>query len=202
VIALGVHVGGDVVRDLTGGVAEADSLVVGCRSDPHGPAVGIDFFRAPKADVMALARIAADGLLKSKILLAPPQVQVADRGIGIRALQHRSHGDSQRAAQTDRIGGMPFGRQHDPDQVGLGADQGDVEGVAGNVVGGVADAGNVLQGRMSVHEASPQPRHEKVGGDQIYQEKAGNDPPYLPPPASAPGRCGSCRIRHRRLRRR
>ena len=39
-------------------------------------------------------RIAADRLLKRQVLLAPKQVQVADRGVGIRALQHRSFGDS------------------------------------------------------------------------------------------------------------
>src|SRR5436190_23742532 len=54
VIPFGIDVTGDVVRDLSGGIAQAHALVVRPRAEPQWPALIINLCRAPKAHVMPL----------------------------------------------------------------------------------------------------------------------------------------------------
>ena len=62
-IPLGVNVGGDVMRDLTRGVSEANPRVMRGRPDPHGTAVPVQPVGTPVAHVVAPPRIIADGLV-------------------------------------------------------------------------------------------------------------------------------------------
>ena len=68
-VAFRIHVGIDVMRDLSGCVAEAHTHVEGRGTNPGG-AVPVRFVRTPKADVVAPARAPFDGLLEGKVLFA------------------------------------------------------------------------------------------------------------------------------------
>ena len=124
--------------------------------------------------MVAFARVVPDRLFEGQVLLAAKQVQVADRGILVGTLQDRGLGDFQAASQRERVGRVPFGRQHDLDDLDLGADQGDVERISGMAVAGVGDAGNVLQRRMLMDVAAPDRGHEDIGSSQVHDEHAGN----------------------------
>src|SRR5438046_1423116 len=76
-VALGVNIGRDVMRDLAGCVAQPDALIECRRSDPDRSAAAVYFVAAPKADVLALARIGADGLLERQVFLASKEIQTA-----------------------------------------------------------------------------------------------------------------------------
>ena len=75
-VALRVHVGTDVMRSLSGCVAEAYPLVERCSTDPGGPAL-VQSVSPPEAHMVPLTRTAADGLLEGKVLFAAKQKQVA-----------------------------------------------------------------------------------------------------------------------------
>jgi hypothetical protein len=98
VITLGIHVRCDVVRDLASRVAEPNSFVEGRCTGPKRPALSIDFPRTPKSNVMAFPRVITGGLLKSKVLLASPQIKVADRSVIVGAPENRGPGNSQATA--------------------------------------------------------------------------------------------------------
>jgi hypothetical protein len=93
VITLGIDVRGDVMRDLTRRVTEANPLVVAPRSGPMWAAVEIDLVRTPKTNMMALSWVVADGLLESKVLFAPPHKEITDWSIIIRLPEDRVRAD-------------------------------------------------------------------------------------------------------------
>ena len=56
-VSFAVDVRRDVMRDLAGGMAEADLGVESRRPEPQGPTVFVYFFSTPEADMMAPARV-------------------------------------------------------------------------------------------------------------------------------------------------
>jgi hypothetical protein len=89
VITLGIDVCGDVMRDLTRRVTEANSLVVGPRSGPKRAAVKIDLVRTPKPNMIAFSWVVADGLLEGKVLFVPPHKEITDGSVIIRPPEDR-----------------------------------------------------------------------------------------------------------------
>ena len=98
--------------------------------------------------MVAVTRIVADRLLESEVFLAPEEKQPADRGIVVRPLEDRVGADPEIAFQSERVGRVPLGRLHDRLHLGLRADQGHVQRVAGMAVAGHRDAGIVVERRM------------------------------------------------------
>jgi hypothetical protein len=123
---LGIDIGGRMMRDLARGVAETHPLIENSRPNPHRTAVRIEFIRAPESHVVALSRIVADGLLEGQVLFTPPQEQIADRRVVVWMFKDGGIGDLKTAAQRQRGGRLPVGRQHDPLQVGCRTDQGHI----------------------------------------------------------------------------
>jgi hypothetical protein len=64
VITLCVNVRRDVVRDLTSGMAQSDTLVVRSGANPNRTTHFIGLFCPPKPDVVALPRVITNWLLK------------------------------------------------------------------------------------------------------------------------------------------
>src|SRR5262249_4812939 len=112
-VAFDVDVSLNVVRDLAGGMAEPNALVEGGRANPKRSSLFVYFLRTPEAHVVTLLRVGADGLLKGEIFLAPPKEEIADGRIVVLTLEDRRFGDFQAAPQTEWVGGIPFGGQHD-----------------------------------------------------------------------------------------
>ena len=75
-VALGVHVCGNVVSDLTSRVAQADALVVRRRPDPGVTSIRINLVRLPEPDMVPLPRVGADRLFEGQIFLAPPEYKL------------------------------------------------------------------------------------------------------------------------------
>ncbi len=69
-VSFGIHIGTDMVRDLTRGMTESHLMVESGSADPQRISVRIEFRRTPETNVMTLARVLADRLLESQILLA------------------------------------------------------------------------------------------------------------------------------------
>src|SRR6476469_5696712 len=81
-VALRIHIRSDMMRNLSGCVAEPHAIVERRGTDPDGPAL-IRLVPTPEAHMVPLARTATDGLFEGKVLLAVKQKQVAHRGIGV-----------------------------------------------------------------------------------------------------------------------
>ncbi len=166
-VTLGVDIWSDVVSDLTGRMAQANAFVVCCRSNPGRAAIRVNLLRLPEPDVVPLPRVGADRLFEGQVFFAPPQVQVTDRGIVIRTFEDRGGGNFQTATQGEWVGGVPLGRQQDPDDLGFRADESHVDRVSRDAVGGVGDTGHVLQRRMPVGVSCPEDRQEEVSYGQV-----------------------------------
>jgi hypothetical protein len=174
VITLGVYIGCDVVSDLPGRVAEADSFVKGRGACPERPALPIHFLRTPKSNVMAFPRVITGGLLKGQILLASPQIKVADRSIIVRAPENRGPGDSQATAQTKRVSGVPLGCQHDSNDLLVRADQGHVERIARDVASRACRSGNVIECGVPALVPLPDCRYKHIRQYQVHEHQDGN----------------------------
>ena len=184
-VALGVDVRPDVVGDLAGGVAQADAPVERHGPDPEGHAAPTQVVRLPEPDVVAVAGALARRLLEGEVLLAAEDEEGADRGVGVGPVHQDAAGDPEAAPQGHRVGGVPARVEHGPDQVVLGADQADVERVAGDALGGEGRLGGVFEGRV-VLVVPPEGREDQVrrqqpqGGDD---EKRLGGPDEESPPA-------------------
>ena len=171
VVALGVHVGGNVVRHLAGRVAEAHALVERGRAHPHRPPVAVELLRLPEPHMVPLARVGPDRHLEREVLLAAVVVQAAHRRIVVRPLEHRRFGNLQATLERERVGRIPLRGDHDPLQLPLGADDGHVERIAGDARRRVRDAGNVFERRMAIGVRVPKQRRHHVGQGEVNRHE-------------------------------
>ena len=72
VITFCVHIGGNVVSDLSRRPAEPDLCIVGGRPNPDETSVWLRQVRPPETNVMALSWVVSNWLLEGKVLFAPP----------------------------------------------------------------------------------------------------------------------------------
>src|SRR5262245_17740491 len=98
-VALGVNVGGDVMGDLTSGMAETDPLVVSGRARPERSVIVIELVGTPETNMMTFSRIRASRQFKGQVLLVTPKVQVAHGSIVIRTPEHRGSGNFEGTAE-------------------------------------------------------------------------------------------------------
>src|SRR5262249_11160489 len=126
---------------------------------------------APETNVVSLAGIVSHRLFKRQIFFTSPEVKVADRGIGIRTLEYSRFGDFETAAQRERVGGIPFGRQHGSLQLIFRADQGNIDGTARMVITGKREARNIIERGMPMCIANPYGGHDKVRTNQVYEKQ-------------------------------
>ena len=141
VIAFRIHIGTDVMRDLTGCVAETHPLVE-CRcTDPGGPALVKFLFQRPQWYMVPPARTAADGLLEK---LGPALGQI-EKGCSP-AQRHRAgavwiRSDLCAGPEGDRVSREPSGRCHPLNHFGIAPDQHEVDRVTGVAVRSLREHG-------------------------------------------------------------
>src|SRR6185295_15157461 len=92
VVALGVHVRADVMRDLAGEVRDPDAAVERRGADPELAAVDL-LVRAPEAHVVPLPGAPADLLLEGEVLAPPEEIEVAHGRGRVRAIERDALGD-------------------------------------------------------------------------------------------------------------
>ena len=147
VVALRIDIGTDVMRDLSGGVAEPHPFVERRRTEPGAPSV-IQRVATPEADMVPVARATADRLFECQILLAAEQEQVAHRRFVIGPAQYGGGHDSHAAHEGDRVGGKPSGRGHPPHHFGIAAHQCDIDRITRVAVRCQRDTIGVRAGRV------------------------------------------------------
>ena len=134
---------------------------------------------------MATAWIVADRLLERQILLAIPNIKIADRRIVVGTMQNGIAGNAQRAFERDRVGRIPFGGEHRLGQLLFTADQRDVQGIAVDAVFRVRDRGNIVERGMMSRGVTPGGRDQDVGDRGIGNRDEEGDPNDSPDQASA-----------------
>jgi hypothetical protein len=170
-IALGIDVGRDVVRDLAGGVTYADSLVVRCRADPDWATVGVWHLRAPEPHVVAAARVVADWLLEGKVFLAAEQVEPADGCFVVGPREDGIGGNVEVASQAERRGWIPAGRPHRFLQLRLCGNECHIERIARMAVARSREPGAVVEGGMAMFIELPGQGHQQVRDEHVQQQQ-------------------------------
>src|SRR5438046_8748780 len=82
---------------------------------------------------MALVGAAPNWFFKSQIFFSSEKIKIADRSLIIRFSQNGIDHDSNAAAKSQRIGGIPSGGCHGSDDVFLGTEQCDIQGISGDI---------------------------------------------------------------------
>src|SRR5688500_7870451 len=101
-VALRVHIGRDMMGDLSGGMAEAHPGIVRCGPDPQRPSRVVDLRRAPETHVMASRRVTPRWLLKRQVFFPPPEIEAAHGRIDVRPMQERAARDPEAALERER----------------------------------------------------------------------------------------------------
>ena len=130
----------------------ADAAVEARRAEPERRAIG-GVGHLPDPDVMAAVGAFADRLFESEILLAAVKQQGADRRVGIGPIEDHAFADLQAGAPGDRVGRMPARDGESMDELDLGADEADIDRIAGYAVD---RGGDHLVGQRDV-AAIPEP---------------------------------------------
>jgi hypothetical protein len=167
VVALRVGVGRDLMGDLQREEREAHRAVVGAGGEPVDaeaagqlPPVGA----APEAHVMTPAGAAVDLLLVGEVLLASEEQERTHGCLEIAAAQHRGAHDAQARAYREVVGASPARRDHRLVELGLAAQQGEVDGVAEEPVARARAADEVV-GHVDAGQDAVQPRQHQVRHD-------------------------------------
>ncbi len=174
-IALGVHIGGNAMGDLAGGVAEFDAHVVGRGTNPERTSV-LQPSRAPEAHMVACAWTTADWLFKGEILAPAEEEEIANGGGEIGLVENGVDGNAETAPETESVCRSPAGGDESEDHVFLEAHQSNVERVASLAVGGMGESFAVNQIRVFHGLALSQPRQEEVGSEQVNANHQKRDP--------------------------
>jgi hypothetical protein len=146
-IALGVHIGSDVMIYLSGGMAEANASIEGRCTEPERPVI-FSFGRRPESDMMPLSRAVSDGLLEGQVLLSIKQIETTYRSVVVRSPHNGINHDAKAALERDRIGWVPPDSHHGADQFFLCGEHGDVQRIARMAVRSVCNSVNIGQGGM------------------------------------------------------
>jgi hypothetical protein len=118
--------------------------------------------------MMSFTRIVADGLFKSKVLPASPQIEVADRGLLIRASENSGTGNCEATPKCKGVSRVPIGSQHGSFYIFFRAYQGNVERISGDVTSRASDAWNVVERGVASLVSLPDCRYKSVGECQIH----------------------------------
>ena len=129
-IALRIDVGRSVVGDLSGVMADAESVVEHGRAEPDRQAVIASVERLPEAHVVAGPRAFAVGLLEGQILLAVLVEEGTDRRVQVGPIEQHAADDPHARTQRDRVGGSPPSRVHGAEHVILGALESNINRIA------------------------------------------------------------------------
>jgi clan AA aspartic protease (TIGR02281 family) len=164
--SLGINVGGDMMRDRAGIVADADAAIEGGVAEPHRAILGAFVENLPEADMMTMVGAAADRLLKSEILMPAEIIKFADRRGPVRAIQQYAADDFDRRFECHGIGRIPARRLHRAQNVLVVADQADIDRVAGNALRRSCHHRQARQALL-VLVMGPEGREQKVGHEAI-----------------------------------
>src|SRR5437016_11908556 len=91
-----------------------DTDVVSGRSNPGRPVV-VGLFHVPEANVMAFLGAVPNWFFKSQIFFPSEKIKITDRSLIIRFSQNGIDHDSNAAAKSQWIGGIPSACCHGPD---------------------------------------------------------------------------------------
>src|SRR5262249_58166265 len=92
-VSLGVDIGCDVMRHLTGVVAQSDPAVEGYRTEPDRTAIRSLVKRLPESDVVPPVRALALGLLERELFLLSFIVKRTDRRVVVWPVKHHTADD-------------------------------------------------------------------------------------------------------------
>ena len=121
----------------------------------------------PEANVMAFLRAAPNWFFKSQIFFPSEKIKIADRSLIIRFSQNSIDHDSNAAAKGQRIGGIPSGGCHGPDDFFLGADQGDIQGISGDITRRLCHPRALLDNRKMALVTLPEAWKNQVSDEKI-----------------------------------
>jgi hypothetical protein len=176
-IPLGVDIRSDVMRHLSGCVAQAHAFVECRRAQPEWAAI-FPFFGAPKSHVMPLTRAVTDRLLESQILLAAEKIKSAYRRFVVRAAENGIHHDADTASERDSIRRVPSCCRHRADDLRFRADKADIQGVARMPVTCVCNLLYAPQGSVMPEVRLPDPGNQQIRRDSPrHQQPENNSPP-------------------------
>jgi hypothetical protein len=172
-IAFGVNVGGDVMGNLPGRVAQPRFGVVRCGPDPDRAALIVKLRRLPEAHVVSSSRIPSHGFLESKILLSAPDVEIADGRGRIRPTEDRSAGNPDARTECDRIGWIPTGFMHRFDKINIRCYERDIYWIARNTGMGARDGWHLIERRVDAvpRLQAPRGRQEKIRYQEIKDKE-------------------------------
>src|SRR5258708_29374162 len=110
--------------------------------------------------MMTLARVVSYRFLKCEVFFTTEQKKITHRRLDVRSMKNRTFRDSQTALQSDRIGGIPAGRQHSRQQIVFVADDRNVERIAMNTRTGGSNMWTSGYGVVSRREQFPTHRRQ------------------------------------------
>jgi hypothetical protein len=171
-VALLVNIGGDVMSDLAGRVAQAHALVVRGRSNPNRPALVANFFNSPEANMIPLPRVVADRLLKRQIFFATEEKEITDGSINVRPRKHCVFRDCEIAANSQCGRRIPFGRMHDRFHLLLRADEGHIERITRMIIACLRNPRIVVERRMMVRVSFPRQWNDDIRANQVNSRNA------------------------------
>ncbi len=123
-------------------------------------------FGLPEAHVVSLVGAVTDGLFKRQILFPALEEQRADRCIEVRPIEHHAQSDVDGGSQGYLVGRIPAGRGEGADHLFLGANEADVDRVAGNILLGGGDHGAKIVNPAPVVK-DPELRQQEIADQQI-----------------------------------
>jgi hypothetical protein len=124
----------------------------------------------PVPHMMPLSWAVSDWLLEGKVLLAAEKFQSADRGLIVGPAEHGIDCNTNAAAKSERVGGIPLCGRHGMDDIRFGTHEGDIHRIRGDANRGMGEARS--RGRIKMMPGFPFPPKRKnyVGHKQIRQE--------------------------------
>src|SRR5207248_8748349 len=116
---------------------------------------------------MAFLGAVPNWFFKSQIFFPSEKIKITDRSLIIRFSQNGIDHDSNAAAKDQRIGGIPSGGCHGPDDLFLGTDQGDIQGISGDIARGLCHPRALLDNRKMRLMTLPETWKNQVSDEKI-----------------------------------
>ena len=178
VVALNVDVRVDLVGDLAGQGAQAHRAVVGGAPEPvHDAPPGQDppGRGVPEAHMVALGGVALHLLLVGEVLTPPEQGERGDRGRRVGAACQGGDDDPPGGGGRDGVGARPAGARHGLVDVVLVPQDGQVDRVPQDAVGGAGAADEVV-GHVQPGEDLVEAGDGQVGQEHPEQDECQDGP--------------------------
>src|SRR5438105_13665887 len=116
---------------------------------------------------MAFLGAVPNWFFKSQIFFPSEKIKITDRSLIIRFSQNGIDHDSNAAAKSQRIGGVPSGGCHGPADFFLGADHGDLQRISGDTTRRLCHPRPALDNRKMAAVPLPEAWQNQVSAGKI-----------------------------------